>query len=92
MAEDKTFELLTKMYTEFSDKFEKLEKGQKSLEKDVLRIETKLYEDSKTLYDGYQMTYEAVTEIKNDVKAVRSTVENHDLELIAVKSGRNIQE
>jgi hypothetical protein len=58
MAEDKTFELMTKMYSEFSKKFETIENGQdelkedvRGLKKDVLRMETKLYEDSKALYD-----------------------------------------
>ena len=40
--EDKTFELLTKMYGEFSNRFDGVEKDIKGLKNDVARIEIKL--------------------------------------------------
>lgn len=95
MAEDKTFELMTKMYSEFSNKFETLEKGQgelkddvKGLKKDVLRIETKLYDDSKALFDGYKQNYEKLLDVENKVDIMSSKLEKHDNEIKVIKGGK----
>ena len=43
--DDKTFELLEKMYAEFTGRFEKLESGQQQLTKRLDKIEIKLEHD-----------------------------------------------
>ena len=90
--EDKTFELLTKMYSEFSEfrtetnsKFNNIEKRLDSIEGHVLRIENKQNDDSKALYDGYNQTFENTNEIKKDVKEIKETLNVHEVKLLKVK-------
>lgn len=59
--EDKTFELLSKMYSE-------MQQGFKEVRKDIVRIEDKLENNSKTLFDGYKQVYEKLTVIENKVE------------------------
>lgn len=67
--EDKTFELLTKMYSEFSQRFDRMENdisGLKEdvsgLKKDIICLENKLDNHTEALYDGYKQTYEKVND------------------------------
>jgi len=83
--EDKTFELLTKMYGEFTNKFVNIEKRLDSIEGHVLRIENKQNEDSKALYDGYKQTYENTVEIKKDIKDMKEILNIHAVKLLKVK-------
>ena len=45
--DDKTFELLNKMYGEFTNRFDDVGKDVKSLKNDVVRIEKKLDTESR---------------------------------------------
>ncbi len=90
--EDKTFELLTKMYNEFSEfrtetnsKFNNIEKRLDSIEGHVLRIENKQSDDSTALYDGYNQTFENTNEIKKDIKDIKETLNVHEVTLLKVK-------
>lgn len=90
--EDKTFELLTKMYSELSEfraeansKFNNIEKRLGTIEGHVLRIENKQSDDSKALYDGYNQTFENTNEIKKDIKDIKETLDVHEVKLLKVK-------
>ena len=63
--EDKMFELMTKMYSEFSefrketnDRFGNLDSEVKGLRGDVVRIENDLSKKVDATLDGYQQVYE----------------------------------
>jgi len=56
--EHKTFNLLSKMYSEFSDFRTEAKQRLESIEGHVLGIENKQFEDSKALFDGYKQTHE----------------------------------
>lgn len=89
--EDKTFELLTKMYGEFSKRFDgvenrlnTLENGQKKFES---LIENDVKKDISALYDGYKQTYEEVVGIKKTANEILSKVEKQDVEIRVIKGG-----
>ncbi len=96
--EDKTFELLTKMYGEFTNRFDKmesrlstLEKGQLKLENGQKKIESLIENDVKkdicALYDGYKQTYEEVVDIKKTMNEISLKVEKQDVEIRVIKGG-----
>lgn len=82
--EDKTFELLTKMYGEFSGRFDGVENRLKKVES---LIENDVKKDISALYDGYKQTYEEVVNIKKAVNEISSKVEKQDVEIRVVKGG-----
>ncbi len=82
--EDKTFELLTKMYSEFSNRFDGMENRLKKVES---LIENDVKKDISALYDGYKQTYEEVVDIKKTVNEISSKVEKQDVEIRVIKGG-----
>lgn len=90
--EDKTFELLTKMYSEFSefrketaDRLSSLENGQKKIEN---ILENDIKSDIKTLYDGYKQTYEKVSSLENKVDSLSNKIERQEVEIKVIKGGK----
>lgn len=85
--EDKTFELMEKMYNEMRQGFAEVNKklDERADKKDIARLESELKNDIKTLYDGYKQTYEIATETRNDVKELTKKVEKQELEITVVK-------
>ena len=83
-VEDKTFELLTKMYSEFSNRFDGMENRLKKVES---LIENDVKKDISALYDGYKQTYEEVVDIKKTVNEISSKVEKQDVEIRVIKGG-----
>jgi predicted phage-related endonuclease len=100
-VEDKAFELLSKMYGEFTERFDEMGKdikGLKSdvkglkndvkgLKNDVVCIENKLDNNSKALFDGYKQTYEEVVDVKKLVIELSSKVEKQDVEIRVIRGG-----
>ena len=90
--QDKTFELVTQMYSDFSKKFEKIDKRFDNLENDNKDIRTEMQSISNTvvrievehgaklaaLFDGFATLTEGQTEIRKDITDIRNTV--HRLE------------
>lgn len=86
--EDKTFELVEKLYSEFIE-FRKESKGDiQSLKNDVLRIENKLDDNSKALFDGYKQTYEEVKEVKNTIQDMSYKMEKQEVEIKVIKGSK----
>lgn len=71
--EDKTFKLLTKMYGEFSGRFDGVENRLKKVES---LIENDVKKDISALYDGYKQTYEEVVNIKKAVNESHQRLKN----------------
>lgn len=86
--EDKTFELLTKMYGEFTNRFDEMGKDIKSLKNDVISIENKLDANSKALLDGYNQTYEKLMEVDKKVDRLSEKVEKQEVEIKVIKGGK----
>lgn len=90
--EDKTFELLTKMYGEFSSRFDGVENRLKKVES---LIENDVKKDISALYDGYKQTYEEVVvvrktmnEISSKVDRLSDKVDKQEVEVKVIKGGK----
>ncbi len=88
--EDKTFELLTKMYNEFSVKFDKIEGRFGTVEKEIKDINTRLTKigfclkneikpDVKASLEVYRLVYEKLQEQQKDIDKINSKLENKTL-------------
>ena len=92
MDNEKLFDLMSKMYSEFSEfrketntRFDSME-GR--LDKIEIAIEHDIKNDIKALYDGYQATQEKLTNIETIVLDTNRKVEKHDVEIQLIKSSR----
>jgi len=92
MMEDKGFELLTKMYGEFSEfrnesneKFDRIEREQK---RQAAILENDIKNDIKSLYDGYKQTYEKLTVVDEKLDNISSKVEKQEVEIKVIKGGK----
>ncbi len=100
--EDKSFDLLTKMYGEFSefrnditqkvgDLTQKVEDLTQKVDKNsnhILRLENDLKNNIKALYDGYEQTYEKLIVVEKKVDALSDKVENQEVEIKVIKGGK----
>lgn len=92
MDNEKLFDLMSKMYAEFSEfrketstRFDSME-GR--LDKIEIAIEHDIKNDIKALYDGYQATQKKLTNIETIVLDTNQKVEKHDVEIQLIKSSR----
>ena len=90
--EEKTFELLTKMYSEFSGRFDGVENRLKKVES---LIENDVKKDISALYDGYKQTYEEVVDVKKTINEISSKVDRlsdkvdkQEVEIKVIKGGK----
>lgn len=93
--EDKSFELLTKMYSEFSefrkditDKVENNTREIRTVGNQVTKLENELKTDVKALYDGYKQTYEKLQVLETKVDIISQKIEKQDVELKVLKGGK----
>lgn len=95
--EDKTFELLSQMYSEFTGKFNNLESRFDNLEgkfdklenrqtKVELVIENDIKPTLQALLEGYHMVYEKQQEHDSRFDSIESKLERHDMEIKLVKA------
>lgn len=89
------FELMSKIYGELTEfraetnkRLDKLEDGQKKLSNDIIRIETKLDNNSKTLFDGYTVIYEKLDNLETKVNDISSKVEKQEVEIKVIKGSK----
>lgn len=59
--EDKVFDLMTRFYNEFTE-------FRQEIKNDIVRLENKVDNNSKALFDGYDQTYEGLVEVKHEMK------------------------
>lgn len=88
--EYKSFELMSKMYSEMQQGFKEvrseMQQGFKDVRYDIVRIENKLDNNSKALFDGYKQTYEKLTDIEEKLEVISSKVEKQDVEIRVIKN------
>lgn len=91
--EDKTFELLTKMYNEFSGRFDSLESKVDKIDARLTKVETcienEIKPDIKACLEGYQMVYEKLTEQERAIEIINNKLEKQDVEITVIKGGKN---
>lgn len=89
--EDKLFELITKMYADMNSKFDEINKklDMKADKSGIVRIEDKLEDNSKVLFDGYKQTYEKLTDIEKKVVEISDKIQKQDVEIRVIKNVSN---
>jgi hypothetical protein len=87
-VEDKTFELLTKLYGEFTEFRQETRNDINGLKNDVIRLENKLDNHSKALFDGYHQMYEKLEVVDDKLDALREKVDRHDIKIRVIEGGR----
>ncbi len=96
--DDKTFELLEKMYSDFNKRFDTLEVkiNQKADKTDIVRIENEHGKKLDALFDGYKQTYEKLQEHDKRFDDVETKLDNlsiqvngHESKLKVLGGGRN---
>jgi uncharacterized protein YaaN involved in tellurite resistance len=94
-VEDKTFELLTKMYGELTSRFDKVEVDMQGIKNQVGSIgnkvttmEFELKKDVSTLYDGYKQTYEKLDAVEQKLDELSEKVDRHDIKIQVIEGGR----
>lgn len=94
--EDKVFELLTKMYGEFTGKIDGLQNDLKEFRKEaadrLIKIETiienEIKPDIKASLEGYQMVYEKQKEQGQQLESIDNKLEKQDVEIRVIKGAR----
>lgn len=68
-VEDKTFELLTQMYSEMKQQFEEVNRklDEKADKTDIVRLENELNPKVQALFDGYRQHTDILECIENEV-------------------------
>lgn len=93
--DDKIFNLLEKMYVEVQEMKEKMVTKEElnnvkgdinSINHSIVRIEDKLDNNHKALYDGYKQSIESITDIKGKIEKLTDKVENQEIKLQVLKS------
>ena len=99
--EDKTFDLIEKMYSEFTNKFDGLQKsltefktgtaeGFDGIESRLAKIETSIENEIKpnikTSLEGYQMVYENFRSMTKNSLTFLKKLEKQDLEIRVIKA------
>lgn len=89
--EDKIFELMSKMYSDMNSKLDEINKklDMKADKNDIVKIEDKLENNSKALFDGYKQTYEKITDIEKQLENISSKVDHQDVEIRVIKNVSN---
>ncbi len=91
----KLYDLVEKMYADMQDMKsnmatkEDLAKVEKRLRHDIVRLENKMDDNHKALYDGYKLSYEKLTTLENKVDKIDKKVERHDVVVKAIQEVRS---
>lgn len=67
--EDKSFELLTKMYSEMTEQFKEINRklDEKADKSDIVRMENELNPKVQVLFDGYKQHTDVLERIEKEV-------------------------
>jgi phage shock protein A len=86
--EDKTFDLLTKMYKEFTDFRTEIKSDVQKLSNQVVKIEQDHGARLDALLDGYKQLSEGQEGIKGELMDLCAKVENQDVQITVLKGGK----
>jgi len=94
--EDKAFDLLTKMYNEFTNKMDGIQTELKEFRHDTnsrltkieSAIENEIKPDIKASLEGYQLVYEKLKEQEKAIELINNKLEKQDVEITVIKGGK----
>jgi hypothetical protein len=81
MDNDKIYDLLTKMYSEFNKRFDKIENYQ-------LTLENRFEDTRKVLFDSYTQSNDRLNRIEKRFDDIFNNTELHDVEIKVIKGGK----
>lgn len=93
--DEKIFNLLETMYSDLTNRIDNMGKELKDLKDlkdnsstkhDLVRLENKIDQNHKALYDGYKLTYEKLEILEEKVNEIDKKVERQDVEIRVIKS------
>jgi len=94
-VEDKTFELLEKMYAEFSEFRKETKIELQGLKNDIVRIENEHGQKLDALFDGYKQLHDKQEEHDKRFDRIEAKLDNlslqvisHDSKLAVLEGGR----
>lgn len=102
--EEKTFELIEKMYSEmqkgfsairsemaegFTEVRREMTEGLTEVRQSIVLLENKVDVNLKALYDGYQQNTESINRIEKKIDILDEKVDRHDLEIRVIKNTRS---
>lgn len=79
--DDKTFELIEKMYSEMTEQFNKINSklDEKADKKDIIRFENDLKPKVETALEGYTVVYEKLNTLESKVDNINSKVDKQEV-------------
>ncbi len=88
--EDKVFGLLEKMYVEMKEMKSNMatKKDLDNTRQDLARLEDKMDNHFKALYDGYKQNTEKLCEVEVKVNDLNNKVEGQEVEVRVIKGGK----
>ena len=86
--ENKAFELLEKMYVEFSEFRKETNTRLDKVEGHIIRIENDHGQKFDALFDGYRQLAEGQEEIKSQLAELSSKVEKQDIQITVLKGNK----
>ena len=86
--EDKTFELMTRMYSEFSEFRKETNKRFDTVDCHIIRLENEHSKRLDALFDGYKQLTEGQEEIKSQLQELSSKVEKQDMQITFLKGNK----
>lgn len=79
--DEKVFDLLEKMYVELQKM-----KATMATKNDIVKLEVKMEDNFKALYDGYAQNTEKITEMREKLDNLTDKVDNQEIKLQVLKS------
>ena len=86
--DEKTFDLLEKMYSEFSKKFDNIEKEVKKNSNHIIRLEDEFHNKMGAMSDDIAIIKNDIESVKKSVKAIDEKVERHDIKIQVIEGGK----
>lgn len=81
MDNDRIYDLITKMYSEINNRFDKLENEQ-------LALENRFEDTRKALFDFNKVNNELLIRIERKIDELYISNEKHDVEIKVIKGGK----
>lgn len=83
--EDKIFDFMEKMYSDLKNEIRTV--GNQVTKLDLM-VENEIRTDIKLALEGYHDVREILTRVEDKLDDLAVTIENHDIEIAAIKSGK----
>jgi tetrahydromethanopterin S-methyltransferase subunit G len=90
VVEDKSFELITKMYSEITDRLNQIDKklDSKADKTDIVRMENELKPKVEIALEGYQAVSGKLTVLEDKIDNLTSKVESQDVQITVLKGSK----